>query len=135
MAYKFIKAGFKEPFLKVVIEGKEEWMSCDSAVRTFAQNSFAEGDDIEFEYEKSKDGKFSITGKVTKVGGSTEPPKSTSSSATYSQDKTESIIRQTVAKAVGPVMISLQGHISPNNANEIWNTIYDNVLKKVKGEI
>ena len=137
MAYKFIKAGFKEPFIKVVIDGEEKWASCDGAVRTYAQNNFAEGDDIEFEYEKDKDGKYSITGQVTKVGGSTQPPASNTSTSgpavnNYT-DKTESIIRQTVAKATGPVMISLQGHINPNNVNEVYNSIYDNILKKVQG--
>ena len=48
-------------------------------------------------------------------------------------DKQDSIKRQAVAHATSRVLISLQGHIDPNNVNTIFNTIYDNILKKVNG--
>ncbi len=142
MAFKFIRAGHKEPFIKVVMDGKETWCSCSDAVRTFAKNNFAQGDDIEFEYE-TKDGKPNITSKVTKVGGSSaSSEKKEEGKKSYSQptgnkyndpNVQKSIVQQAVAKATSTVMISLQGHINPNNVNEVWNSVFENILKKVNG--
>lgn len=145
MAFKFIRAGHKEPFIKVVMDGKDTWCSCSDAVRTYAKNNFAEGDDVEFEYEM-KDGKPSITSKVTKAGGSSSSSKSSSSekkeTKSYSQPTgnkwndpavQESIKRQAVAHATTRALLSLQGHLNPNNIGEVFDTLYDKILNKVNG--
>jgi hypothetical protein len=82
MSYKYVKPAQRDNLLmvKVEIDGTEVWATCQKAVKEFAKKNFKEGDDVEFEYEE-KDGKYSITGYIKKVGGA-EPSSDTGDTAT-----------------------------------------------------
>lgn len=138
MAHKFIKTAFKDEcvMLKVVIDGREVWAECDKVVKEFAKKNFKEGDDVEFEYE-NKDKTYKINGNITKVGGTTSAPSEESPSPAPSSlpssggSVNESIKRQAIAHATSRTMISMAGHVNPNNVKELFNSIYDVILAKV----
>lgn len=140
MANKFIastKPTTQANVIKVEIEGKEVWATCSPAVKEFARNNFNEGDLIEFTYEQ-KNGKYNITSKVTKVGGSSTPPpsanrSSTNNSSSYTPppnktdkgtDVNNSIKRQAIGHMTSRTLISMQGLVDPNNIEEITRKIY-----------
>jgi len=140
MAYKFVgstKPTTQANVIKVEIEGKEVWATCSSAVKEFARKNFNEGDMIDFTYEK-KNGKYNITSKVTKVGGGSSNPQTTSPAdpptnyTSYSKpnkadrgsDVNASIKRQAIGHMTSRALISMQGFIDPNNVKEITRKLY-----------
>lgn len=53
-------------------------------------------------------------------------------SGNYSNDRNESIERQCVIKATAQTLVSLQGHIDPNNVLAIAETIYNYYISKIQ---
>ena len=58
----------------------------------------------------------------------------TSKKTTNTTDKDELIKREAIAHATSRVMIGLQGQIDVNNCTDIFETIYNNILKLVDNE-
>lgn len=144
MSLKFIK-GAQKPDLnmvKVEIDGNQVWADCTSSVKNFAKSNFSEGQEVEFEYSETQEGKkkkYKIDGLIKAVGGVTPPNNSSnnyqdsgSQSNSYSGDKNITIRSQTIGKMVAQSLVALQGHVDPNNINGIIDELYkkyDSLIK------
>jgi hypothetical protein len=152
MSYKFIRAANKVEMVKVEINGKEEWAKCKPEVKAFASANFKEGDMVDFQTTKDAEGHYTITDKITKVGGSvsapveeskkTEAPKVEKApfvpynSGEYQKAKTPEESRFIRAQAIGHMtsrtLFSMSGMVDPNNIEEIIikvYSIYDKIVK------
>lgn len=149
MAYKFLTVA-KNPTLNMVKveieEGKPVWVVVEKNVLDFAKKNFNEGDEVEFEYYTDKSKKVHVKGYIKKVGGTDTPaPKETTSRPTETPapqsnpvktnapekktwgktpEEQDSIKRQAIGHMVSRTLISLQGHVDPNNVHEIATELY-----------
>jgi len=146
--YKFVKAGYRNEGLFFILEDdRKVWGTCvgderasGTQVYNYLKKTFKEGDeiDIDFYIEKDENGKDQYYVKrVSKKGsGYTKSVASTSTSRNFQSkksyihppkvvdNKNESIIRQTVVKAVAQTMTGLQGYVDPNNVELIARKLY-----------
>lgn len=132
--------------------GEKTWYFLSDKVKNFCK-SYGAGDLINFQHSIVA-GKKTINF-IEKVGQSTvskeEPkipskgtetnrmpdPRQTANTKiekdkqNYSDERVDSIVRQTVAKCASTALTSLAGQVDENTINETWNKLYDNIYQKI----
>ena len=144
---KFVKAAFKPDvhMIQVQVSGKDkpQWYACDQKVKTFAKNSFAEGDDIELTIEK-REGKDYVT-KVSRPGQASapqsqapasEPAKYTPNTGKYgakTPEESEKITRLSVMSSAAQAIQVATGQITdPKILADAVIVLYRAMLAEIK---
>lgn len=146
---KLLKPSQKGNMLEVNIPGTGKsggtWFYLNEKVINFAKN-LNPGDDIEIKYRPNPSGGAGYINFVKKVGGNGSGGETTTQTQTQTKTQTpssgqgnkkpfdsETSVKQTAAHGASRIMIGLAGTYDINSVNEIFNSAYDNILNKLKG--
>ena len=143
---KLVKTGRQKSMIQVQEDGKDKptWLWCTKNAYKWTKDKYKEGDTLAIEFGE-KDGQKFVT-KVTREGEestqSSYTPPADANANSYIPDPVGvssinkkvaiDIIEENMTTAISNALISMQGHVTPQNVEELVNKLFAVYLKNVK---